>query len=438
MPRARQWVAIAFLGVVAGVPCVHARNLGSVLAGLVRVDGTLRYYVFHKAYEAPLRPNQYSGAAGGLLRLRTRPVLGGFGLGVGLYGAWSTRAGPADSPTAEKTLLGPRPVLTSIGEAYVQFARDGLLVRGGRQVLQTPWMGARDSRMAPQTYEALWGQYTLLKGLQLLAARVHAFKSRDSHRFSHDNLYYPGTYEGDTLEGTTRVFAPGTRLPEARGTLAAAVRYHAHRVHGSLWYYDFRGFARAEYVQAGYRFGMRTAAWRPYIAAQLMRQVGGSTLVRYGARLFGQGGVVDAIAWGVLAGVRFGATHVALSYNNLGHRTGAFGGGAIVSPYGANAALYTSVMTANLLKYGPGSALKLAFAHVFHRPHITLQVAAVMFHTAYNGRSATLYADGVYAFAGRLSGLQVRNRLAWDNGAALNGGHALLYDRLMLQYRFSN
>jgi outer membrane porin, OprD family len=425
------------IGCLLSLPAARGEGAVSSPASFIHVEGTLRYYNFSKEYESPTHQNERSGAVGGLLRLSTTPFLGGFGLGLGLYGAWSTHSFPPGDREQEPTLVGAAPVLTAVGEAYGQYAHDGLLIRGGRQIMNTPWMGPRDSRMMPQTFNGLWGQYEPLTGLQLVLARVYTFKSRDSSGFSYDNLYYPSPYLGDELQGTTKIFPMRTLPAKAPGALAAAVRYERQGAHVELWYYDFYDFAQTEYLDGGYTFGAPDAGWHPYIDAQYMRQSGGDYLTRYDATLFGMGGKANVTLWGLRGGVKFGATNLSVSYDNLEHHSGSFGGGAIVSPYGNRTALYASAMTAYLFKYGPGGSLKLAGTHWFLHHSMKLQLAALEFHTSYSGHSDTLYFDGSYSFRGALQGLRIRDRLAWDNGAELNDGHAFMYNRLMLQYKFS-
>lgn len=53
--------------------------------------------------------------------------------------------------------------------------------------------------------------------------------------------------------------------------------------------------------------------------------------------------------------MKFDGTTLGVSFNDLADHSGSFGGGVIVSPYGNGAAMYTTVMTANLRKYGPGT-----------------------------------------------------------------------------------
>lgn len=425
------------LGCVLRLPAACARDPASALGNFLHLDGTLRYYNFDRQYEAPDRQNQRAGAAGGLLRLTTAPFLAGFDLRVALYGAWSTRHLGAGEKQQELLLMGTAPVLTTVGEAYGQFHRDSLLLRGGRQIMNTPWMGPRDSRMIPQTFNGVWGQYTLVKSLQIVVARVFSFKSRDSSAFYPDNLYYPSHYLGHEMDGNKDVFPTNVSPASAPGTIAAAARYRHFGLHAELWYYDFFDFAQTEYLDGGYTFGTHGTHVRPFLDLQYMHQSGGDYLTRYAATLFGRGGEVDATLVGARGGVRLDGTSISLSYDDLRSHARSFGGGAIISPYGNYTAMYAQVMSANLLKYGPGSALKLAGIHWFLHHSFTLQLAALLLHTDYSGDSDALYFDGTYHFPGKLRGLQLRDRLAWSNGADINGGHALMYGKLMLQYKFS-
>lgn len=125
-------------------------------------------------------------------------------------------------------------------------------------------MGARDSRMILQTFQGVWALIVPVKGLQLMATRINAFESRTSDGLTHDNLYYPNGYEGDTLYGTTTVFPKKTVLPEACGTSVVGARYHSGPIHGEAWFYDYTDFARSTYLNGGYAFGKAHDAFAPY------------------------------------------------------------------------------------------------------------------------------------------------------------------------------
>lgn len=434
----RASLGIAALSTLLAASCASAATAAPLpgLDRLLHLDLRLRYYRFNKLYEAPTQTDQRSAAVGGILDVTTAPFAGGFGLGVGLYGAWATESyAPADK-RLETTLMGPGPRLTSVGEAYAQFQRGGALVRVGRQLIDTPWLGSDDSRMLPQTYSGLRVEYTLPGGLQLVALDLQKYKSRTSSGFTRDNVYYPQGYEGDPLADAVAVFPRTVQLSEAPGTIAAAAVYPGRRAHAQLWYYDFRGFAETAYMDGGYTFAPITGSWRPHLEGQLMRQSGGEDLVRYGAEQFGTGGSVNSALWGMRAGLERETLDLSLSYDELQHRDG-FGGGAIISPYTDRAAMYASEMSIHLLKYGPGHVFELAATSSFPGQPVHLKVGTLAFRTRYSGDSNALYLDGTYGLRRWVKGLQVRDRLFWTNGAKINGGHALVYNRLMFEYHLS-
>ena len=167
-----------------------------------------------------------------------------------------------------------------------------------------------------------------------------------------------------------------------------------------------------------------------------MHQTGGDYLTKFKASLYGQGGQANSTLWGLRGGVKFGANDLALSYNKLEDQKNSFGGGALVSPYGDYTAMYAAVMTANLIQYGPGDATQLAYTRSLFDKHVALKVAVLKFNTTNSGNSNTVYIDATYHFDGKLKGLSVRDRLARDNGAKINGGQTFVYNRLMLQYNF--
>jgi len=424
------------VALISAAATVQASAGVTGVSNFLHVDGSLRLYDFNKEYGAPSKPDQRSSAVGGIVNITTSPILGGFGLGLSLFNTNALESFPAGDNAQEATLMGSRSSITTVGEAFAQFARYGAMLRAGRQLINTPWMGARDSRMLPQTFEGVWGQYTPIKGLRLMVTRVDAFKSRTSDGFYHDNLYYPNGYEGDQLYGTTTVFPKKAVLPEASGTFAIGAHYVAGPAHAQAWYYNFYDFARTAYVDGGYTFGSKTQGFQPYIDAQYMHQTGGEVLRQYKATLYGKGGAVNSTLWGVRGGVKFGGNNVSLAYNKLEDHADSFGGGALISPYGDYTAMYAAVMTANLLGYGPGNATELAWTRWFLDKQVKFKAAALKFNTTYGGNPHAVYLDASYYFNGKLKGLSIGDRLAVSNGAASAAYRSLVYNRLMLQYRF--
>ena len=436
-PRRVSLVIVALSALSAWSATAAPTGAGQELDRFLRLDLRLRYYRFDKLYDAPSQPEQRSSALGGMLEVTASPFFGGFGLGAGLYGAWATDSYAPGDRRLETTLMGPAPRLTSVGEAFAQFQRGGALLRVGRQLIDTPWLGSDDSRMLPQTYSGVRAQYTATGGWQLIALDLQRYKSRTSSGFTRDNLYYPQGYERDPLADAVPVFPQSVQPREAPGTIAAAAAYRGRTLQAQLWFYDFRDFARTAYIDGGYTFAPIGGAWKPHLEGQLMRQSGGGEIVGYRAEQFGVGGPVDSALWGMRAGFERETVDLSLSYDELQHRQAGFGGGAIISPYGDRAAMYASEMTIHLLKYGPGHVFELAATSSFPGKALQLKVGALAFRTRYSGDSNALYFDGTYGLRQSLQGLQLRDRLIWTSGARINGGHALVYNRLMLEYHLS-
>ena len=433
-PCIRREPLLALALCAASVLGLATPSLAASPASFFHVSGFVRLYGFNKNYGAPTKPDQRSSALGAGLDITTDPFLGGFGLGLSLYNANAIETFTAGDKAQETTLMGAKSSLTTVGQAYVQYARDGALIRAGRQIINTPWMGARDSRMIPQSFQGVWASIAPVTGLQLIATRINAFKSRSSDGFTHDNLYYPNGYEDDDLYGTATVFPKNAVLPEASGTSVVGARYHSGPIHAEAWFYDYTGFASSTYLNGGYAFGSAHDAFAPYVDAQFMHQTGGSTLQKYKATLFGKGGAVDSTLWGLRGGIKFSGNNISLAYNKLEDHANSFGGGSIVSPYGDSSAMYAAVMSVHLLAYGPGGATELAYSRSFLDHQLKLKVAALKFHTTYSGNPHAVYLDATYALRGKLKGLSIRERLSISNGASSAAYRSLVYNRLMLQY----
>ena len=333
--------------------------------------------------------------------------------------------------------MGDGPRIATAGEAFVQYEHAGARLRIGRQVVTTPWLGPSDSRMLPQTFGGVVGRYSPVRGLKLTVLRTYSYKSRTSSGFYAENLYYRSERQGVALPGFTGVFPRGITLPKAPGTVAAGAAYSNGRADIHLWFYRYFDFADTVYVVGGYAFRKPGASWRPFVRLQFMRQSGRGFISRYEASLFGNGGAVNSSLLGLETGSKLYGTSLSISMDTLEHSPGAFGGGALISPYGAYQAMFAAHYSANLLKYGPGRVAQITASTRFLDRHLRLEVAALAFRTIFSGQSRTLYFDGIYRFGSWLKGLQMRERVAWDDGAKINRGHSLVYTRLMLQYQIS-
>ena len=128
------------------------------------IDGDIRSYYFSRNFrEVPSEFNDPSQAAyslGGNIRILTAPVLGGFQAGAALYTAQDLGLNSDNPKHVDQTLPGDN--ITVLGQLYLQYKRGDFLIRGGDQLINTPWMGPSDSRMIPATYRGVYGTFNTL------------------------------------------------------------------------------------------------------------------------------------------------------------------------------------------------------------------------------------------------------------------------------------
>jgi len=120
-----------------------------------------------------------------------------------------------------------------VGEAYVQYVRDTLSVRLGRQQIDTPLADTDDIRMLPNTFEALIGTYTGIDKLTLAGGYVTRWAGFDS---------------GDDISGFKRLGGP-----DSRGTAVAGAIYEGvENLSLQGWFYGIDEVADALYADAAY------------------------------------------------------------------------------------------------------------------------------------------------------------------------------------------
>lgn len=418
-----------------------------------KIDGTVRAYNFDRLYSKPAAPNQSAAAVAGILNVQTAPFLGGFGAGASFFTTTNGGINPGNAHL-DSTLIGTRTSINALGQAYLQYKRDWLLARIGDQELDTPWMGSSDSRMLPATYQAAYGEVEPLAGLKLIGLREFSWKSRTSGDYYQDNLYYPSTYNGDTLYGG----GSGINMtaPNANGTLAFGATYAGHGIKASGWYYNFYDFAQMGYGDASYTYKTGTGI-NPFIAGQALTESDGNSLLnanRGASAINGYvGNGVNATAYGIKAGFDyslgsdlFDGGEVYIAYNKIEQNNGSIGAGTIVSPYTNSYAtdpLYTTSMIRGLVELGPGDGWKVGLTQYMFHKQVKAMFAFASYSTLLNGSSNDLYADLTYSPGGRFKGFSIRDRVElsqgnskYKNGSGGNLGGSFIYNRVMLQYNF--
>ena len=405
------------------------------------IDGELRAYNFNRIYGTDTVPDARALSGALLLNAKSGTFGGGFSLGASLVSANSFGTQSDTISKVDTTLMGPSDSVTALSQAYAQYQSNWLLVRGGYQYLNTPWMGSSDSRVLPASYNALLVGVTPTKGWDIYGLRSFGWKSRTSNGYTSDNLYYPSTYDGDSMYGGLGGLPATSR--SANGTWALGTTYTKGGLKAQGWYYNFLRFARMGYVDGSYTFKTGTG-FDPFVAAQYVTETGGSnnTLVQTNTKLFGvAGNNVKSRAWGADVGVAIPNGRFDVSYNKISQQAGAVGDGALISPYTAAYAtdpLYTTSMIRGLVEQGPGHAWKAKAAYNFFDNKLQLVAAYAKYTTDLRGNSHDVYFDIIYNLDGYLKGLSLRNR--WERsvgGSGLNpGNQSFTYNRLMISYKF--
>ncbi len=390
-------------------------------------------------YAAPTVPNADAYSLSGMFEYQTPTFLDGFNLDVSYYSANALDTHGDVPARVDTTLMGAANSINALGTAFLQYQRHGVWVRLGDQTLATPWANGSDCRAVPSTYEAAYAKFTPVEGLTFHVLRILRYRSRTSDGYFRDNNYFATGWRGDANYGGVAdlpASAGGTT-----GTFALASEVRRRNLDLSLWYYDFTDFARMAYAEGEYRFATQDAL-RPYAKAQLVREwYGSNAFETNGIHLFDQPGTTsDNLTWGVVAGVKVRAFDLSAAYNRLQSRgSGAFGGGALVSPYTAGYAtdpLFTTSMIRGLVELGPGSAWKLAGSLYAWGKRLQLIASFARYRSAYNGNDTETYFDAIYRPQSWWRGLSLRNRFEIANGRVNPGHQHFIYDRMQIDYRF--
>ncbi len=404
-----------------------------------RFTGQVRAYYFTRDYAAASPVNARAFALAGLFNYRTAKFLDGLSLGASFFTANALGTRSRDFQRIDTTLMGVTNALDTLGEAFVNYRGHGVRVRLGDQQINTPWLGASDSRALPATYRGIYASFDPVANLTLVALRVTAYKGRTSAGFFPDNNYYPPQWHGNANYGGVAILPAGAR--GTPGTLAFGVTYRRPGLDATAWYYRFFGFAHMLYGQIDATVPVGSPV-RPFIGVQGVREWGAaSRFAGLGTRFFGQPGTtVENLTLGGLAGVRVDGVRLSLAYDELRREgAGALGSGVLISPYTAGYAtdpLYTTSMIRGMVELGPGHAWKVRVATAALAHRLLLAASYAAYRTDFQGRDTELYVDVIFRSRGVVKGLTLRERLGISQGEANPGRGRFIYNRVMVTYAF--
>ncbi|MGH8398350.1 MAG: OprD family outer membrane porin [Gammaproteobacteria bacterium] len=429
--RKIHWV-LATLAILVALP-VHADPFTDFLQQGTW-NGYLRDYYFTRNFTAPGAPNNLAANSfGGMFNYLSPSFGDGFSAGGTFWSAqdiFGLNNQTQNNEHLDTTLYGTQPIYT-LGQAYLQWKSERVLVRAGNQLMNTPWMGASDSRMVPATYQGVLADFSLSQGLELIVAREFRWKSRTSSAFSATSLYNSNGF--DNIYGGAPDDNVGTQTSD--GTTTAGLTYQNGGLSVAGWYYKFYGLTNAAYANGAYTFNTGSAV-NPVIGAQYLHESDSADNLLTAS--------VDNSTYGAMVGINFSGNSLIASYNKISSNTGSFRDGGIVSPYSVGYAsdpLYTTSMTAGLVEKGVGSAWKLAGTFYFFGKQLRLLTSYARYNTEPNFADTNeADMDLTWFFSGSLKGFSVRNRLGIIHG--LNGTYGapnagtFYFNRVILQYDF--
>lgn len=430
-------IAIAAILAFAGAPAARADTFSGFLSR-GHLWGQFRSYYFRRDYGATSAVNADAFAVAGLFNYRTPRFLGGFSLEASYFTANALGSHATDPARIDLTLSGRANSINALGQAYLQYTGHGALLRLGDQVLATPWAGPSDSRVLPETYQAGYAVLTPTRDLRLSALWILRHRGRTSDGYFRDNNYYPPAWHGDAnygVLGNLPADAPGSA-----GTVAAGAGYERDGLKITGWYYDFHDFAHLLYAQVQETLASNRPI-EPFAGVQVVREWGATNIFAItGTHLLGQPGTaVSNFTLGGIVGVMAYGARLSVAFDRMRERSGALGGGALVSPYTQNFAtdpLYTSSMIRGMVELGPGSAWKVTAGGRLLGERLELTASFAEYHAAFNGDDSETYLDVIYRPRGYLQNLSLRDRMEISSGRVNPGHRDFLYNRVMIAYRF--
>lgn len=165
----------------------------------------------------------YSTAIGGQLKFDTGHW-NGFGAGVEFTTVQEIRPLSGDNDDGERAtmLVSTEGDYTEVSQAYLEYINDGITLRAGRQLIDTPLADSDDIRIVNNTFEAYIAMYET-DNLSLMGGYLHKWQGTDT-----------GLVNDDAAPADTDAW----QETGEDGTYFAGVNYDNDLFHLGAWYYD--------------------------------------------------------------------------------------------------------------------------------------------------------------------------------------------------------
>jgi hypothetical protein len=317
-------------------------------------DVSLRNYNNVNNFNHP--QDQFVFAGGGHVIARTAEFAG-FSGALGVYASQSLNIVGNDGRFFNIELTGPTGNQTSVREGYLQYRSDKFVVRGGRQLLQTPFASQDYYTFHPRAFEGLAASYNVIgggkedlaSGAMTLDDRSSALSVMAVRMYQYANRFAPGFTSGSEVSGdrsTDGFYAFGIRGARSAGLLNLTAQ---------AWYYDFMDYARMFHARISARANVGTNG-EAILEAQGLREWSSGGGRRAILDLTGgTASSVDARLYAGKAGYRLGKVTLSAIGTYSPERRGAFRNGGVLEPYSSVPyTLYSDTLMKGMGELGPG------------------------------------------------------------------------------------
>jgi hypothetical protein len=200
-----------------------------------------------------------------------------------------TRVPPLTNP--DDTLPGYQ--LSTLYEAYAQYSDNGISVKAGNQIINTPWANASDSRVKPAAFQGVDASYTW-GPVTVEAMDMLRFESRTSSWFTQNTLLTSCPPTGNT--GLPGNFGPPGNVKfssadpfayiKTDGFYFGGVGYASGALTADADYYVFENIANALWIDGKYGF---KGLLKPFVAVQLGDETnsGDSVIGKIDSQIYG-------------------------------------------------------------------------------------------------------------------------------------------------------
>lgn len=385
-------VSMAGLGGIA-----HAQSLQQALQQTT-ISGDVGVSDFTYANDGHSSKTKNDFAVGGDIIIHTGAI-DGFSAGFGGYTGQSLGIYSKNPNHDDSELTSPTHSIQSLREAYLQYVNSYLEVRGGRQMINTPYANQDWYTFSPRAYMGFAGTINILGqkntndadsaplSLETNPATLSVFAAR----IFNTNLRYSSS------------FISGNRyMDHSNGFITFGARYQNNfdgtNVGLQGWYYDFYGLAQLTYSQADFSTALDSG--RSLFGAAQMVTEGNSGSGSRVQDMAGQKYNIDAHIYGAKLGMAFANNdQVALIGDYSPQAKGSFRHGGLVHPYNDNSGtVFTDTMQTGIGDFGPGYAYGITGTVYAFNNQLKINPTYVEYNVDY-GCGGNIYSyDGAYGF----------------------------------------